>query len=473
MRSLRSSLCLFVFFLIFTGHSTLIAQCSSSSCTNANTVCPSSNCCDSSVGNPNSINSTPVATVDEVGYYNCHQFVKAYLYGEHTGVSILDCDNGSTCPCKEYNNSDFTVGAEFVRVQWEWQAQAIYYPCDHSAVRLGTYNYMSKDGHGGHLYTHGPTAYVSGVAGCYPVTHWAFLGKIGGFSGTTINAPVQLSLKNNSAITYEWCANPSSLVDIQDEDTANPTITPLGNGNVQIKVKTTGFNSTKTQCKNFNVALPCGNTYISGIVSTAGSSSSLSYYNNIFSYNSQVKLTSSSVHHYTWEKISGNAGYSISFNGKNANLYMVGGQFLKFNITAYSAGGQCLGKRTVFFQCSTIGGNWWNTQVNTIEAEELSQQSSLDNEEDSYTAHETIFPNLDKAMVYPNPAFDQLNIELPKGTIKSIGLFDVNGKNVLQKSPRNQSRSHQLDVSQMNTGIYYVRIVDEKNETVIKKILIQ
>ncbi len=70
--------------------------------------------------------------------------------------------------------------------------------------------------------------------------------------------------------------------------------------------------------------------------------------------------------------------------------------------------------------------------------------------------------------VFPNPAENYINIETT-ADVKSIELFDHTGKVVMY----NKAYQSRLDVSTMDTGMYFLRIEDEKGNTNVQKVLIK
>ena len=72
--------------------------------------------------------------------------------------------------------------------------------------------------------------------------------------------------------------------------------------------------------------------------------------------------------------------------------------------------------------------------------------------------------------IYPNPAQDQLNIrflELANNT--SLEIYDIHGK-LLKSLMINDLETH-LDVSEYASGVYFVRLIGESNNTQIKKFI--
>jgi len=75
------------------------------------------------------------------------------------------------------------------------------------------------------------------------------------------------------------------------------------------------------------------------------------------------------------------------------------------------------------------------------------------------------FKSDDTISVYPNPVKDLLKIQ-SKNTIKSIELFDVQGR-ILQTSPESKKETT-LDLSKQSKGIYFLKITTEKGSKIEK-----
>ena len=75
--------------------------------------------------------------------------------------------------------------------------------------------------------------------------------------------------------------------------------------------------------------------------------------------------------------------------------------------------------------------------------------------------------------IYPNPAKDEISLEFPThhlaGTLK---LYDIFGRQLLQKSQSAESRRQTLQVHQFETGVYAVRLSFGNGKVFTKKILI-
>lgn len=75
-------------------------------------------------------------------------------------------------------------------------------------------------------------------------------------------------------------------------------------------------------------------------------------------------------------------------------------------------------------------------------------------------------------IVHPNPANDQLNVVLSQSAIDSIAITDVLGKKVLTLKG-NESQEQVIDVSSIQSGIYFVEVTTDSNSKAIKKLIIK
>jgi len=70
-------------------------------------------------------------------------------------------------------------------------------------------------------------------------------------------------------------------------------------------------------------------------------------------------------------------------------------------------------------------------------------------------------------VVYPNPTSDFVNIESKeKRTINTVQVFDMNGK--LVKTVRPNSDKVQFSVDELPSGIYFVKVMTDKNSQTLK-----
>ncbi len=70
-----------------------------------------------------------------------------------------------------------------------------------------------------------------------------------------------------------------------------------------------------------------------------------------------------------------------------------------------------------------------------------------------------------KMKVYPNPATNLVSVELPvlTGINSLIEIFDLNGKRVFTHSLKQNINFYQFQISDFNSGIYFIKISSDKN----------
>ncbi len=74
--------------------------------------------------------------------------------------------------------------------------------------------------------------------------------------------------------------------------------------------------------------------------------------------------------------------------------------------------------------------------------------------------------------VYPVPAEDILNVKWNENYISDLRLFDSSGKLIYFEKEKSLNSPHQIDISNFSTGIYYLRINNEKG-VATKKVTIK
>jgi hypothetical protein len=72
--------------------------------------------------------------------------------------------------------------------------------------------------------------------------------------------------------------------------------------------------------------------------------------------------------------------------------------------------------------------------------------------------------------IFPNPATNSLNIqtEFPENYNRQIALINVIGKTILTGELKNGNTSAQLDITDIPSGIYFVKVFDAENSSVFK-----
>ncbi len=72
--------------------------------------------------------------------------------------------------------------------------------------------------------------------------------------------------------------------------------------------------------------------------------------------------------------------------------------------------------------------------------------------------------------LYPNPTNDKITLSFNKGTEADFNVFDLLGKLVIYQPNVSITQSHDIDVSKLNNGVYFVRINSDAG-TITKKII--
>lgn len=77
-------------------------------------------------------------------------------------------------------------------------------------------------------------------------------------------------------------------------------------------------------------------------------------------------------------------------------------------------------------------------------------------------------------LIYPNPAVDKFNVHGLKFKVggSTIELYDLNGSKLLEKQIPVRTEAVEMDVSGLQSGLYFCRI-STKEYSVTKKLMIQ
>ena len=76
---------------------------------------------------------------------------------------------------------------------------------------------------------------------------------------------------------------------------------------------------------------------------------------------------------------------------------------------------------------------------------------------------------------YPNPVSDFVTISLKdnSNSISSITVYDLLGKMILQKTANDAVTTDTVDLSSVNSGIYFIEVQTENNTKVVKKLIVK
>jgi len=77
-------------------------------------------------------------------------------------------------------------------------------------------------------------------------------------------------------------------------------------------------------------------------------------------------------------------------------------------------------------------------------------------------------------LIYPNPTANEFKVQSQKKKVEeaTIELYDLNGRKLLKKSIPKGQESTEVDVSGLQSGVYFCRLIS-KNKSVTKKLIIQ
>ncbi len=149
----------------------------------------------------------------------------------------------------------------------------------------------------------------------------------------------------------------------------------------------------------------------------------------------------------------------ITYNGTQAKMYINGTQLgtaVTINLNTVNAGGFIIGQTSQTNSYDDI--NIYDFELNQTEITNLFTSNALSTDDFSQK-------DLEVAL-YPNPARDILNIKTELD-LKSIEIYNIQGQKVLE------SNQKQINVSNLASGIYMVKLQDVENNTATKKIIIK
>jgi len=85
--------------------------------------------------------------------------------------------------------------------------------------------------------------------------------------------------------------------------------------------------------------------------------------------------------------------------------------------------------------------------------------------------------DLDNIKIYPNPTTGELTIELrqaqlPNGELRmnSVEVFDIYGRKLSSHHLIISSSNHLINISHLQAGLYFVKVITEQGEIVMKVI---
>ena len=77
-----------------------------------------------------------------------------------------------------------------------------------------------------------------------------------------------------------------------------------------------------------------------------------------------------------------------------------------------------------------------------------------------------------KLQLYPNPATNELNIQLQDSTTNyKVAIYNTLGSMVFESNDQLSDNNNNINVSQLNSGIYFVKIIDNENKIYQKQLI--
>ena len=327
--------------------------------------------------------------------FNCHMYVKAYFKDGHMGDWI---------PPYNYNfsghsSSKIIYDSDFIEVFDPAEAQAVYYPCDHSAVVRHNGCLISKANFGSDLYRHGLTGLGCGATG----------------------------------IRYYKYKYPNSAHAKGIDESCLP-----GGGEP-------------------NCPVSCN---ISG---TYNGSNPMYTFNTVTTYYNSANVTCSEADYFTWTITGGSVVYDNCSNSNCSSFYFYlnTGQSVTYQIKAYEECDNFISsKNSTFYRSS--GGGWWLT-IPEWESD-FSQHGLL---EKAAHPRELTLPTIGLELqgnpsfhFYPNPAKDQLNVQIQEEGMYSLSLININGQEVYRSQRIEGKLENTINLMDISSGIYFLKIFD-------------
>lgn len=72
--------------------------------------------------------------------------------------------------------------------------------------------------------------------------------------------------------------------------------------------------------------------------------------------------------------------------------------------------------------------------------------------------------------MYPNPSSGNVNFSLKNDTLNTIQIFDIRGSLILSEENISRNKAT-ISIENLNSGMYFVKIISEKGQSVVKKLM--
>ena len=114
---------------------------------------------------------------------------------------------------------------------------------------------------------------------------------------------------------------------------------------------------------------------------------------------------------------------------------------------------------TVYFYCQAFSQFWDYGSFTPFTAADCSLLETNDFESN-------------KLQLYPNPATNDLNIKLQDNTTNyKVAIYNTLGSMVFESNNQLSDNNNSINVSQLNSGIYFVKITDNENKIYQKRLI--
>ena len=80
------------------------------------------------------------------------------------------------------------------------------------------------------------------------------------------------------------------------------------------------------------------------------------------------------------------------------------------------------------------------------------------------------FENEKAVSIFPNPSKDYMNVSISNSEFKSIEIFNILGEKITTYQLNNTSLT-EVDISNLNSGVYVLKIQDTSDKITLKKII--
>ncbi|MBQ6277105.1 MAG: T9SS type A sorting domain-containing protein [Bacteroidales bacterium] len=159
-------------------------------------------------------------------------------------------------------------------------------------------------------------------------------------------------------------------------------------------------------------------------------------------------------------------------NGNNITLIWTGEENVDYYIVEYGLAGEqaqteTTTRNTISFNYEQLGSYYWRVKSVCPFGE-----SNFVNGENVVIGGIEEIGGIQQIGIYPNPASESVTIQSEgQNDLEQINVFDVNGRMVMSESATGQI--HRLDISNLQQGIYFVKVQTSDGYMTNKKLIVQ